>query len=237
MCRFFGRELATVELAMQLSEYLIFHVLLQQCREKVLQLQAQWPSPLVPAAHYTSRAHEANQLAQAVVGIPTSSNPPLQWLLPLVCSAPIIIEEEDDTEPEATMAITLAEDTDIPPKQVLLVDVLEDSDHKDDELELHKPDVAIHWNVLENLSADIFKVPATPWRPPTSIVEQIRPATKGFRDILFEVKDIQILADPEGHLNNICVNDCAALIYSKTIKHVESQVAIFSTHDLPCIRY
>lgn len=79
----------------------------------------------------------------------TSNNPPLQWLPPLVYSVHPVIDAEDDADPDVALAVELAEDTDTPPEQVLLADALEDSDHEDDEPELHKPDITLHWNVPE----------------------------------------------------------------------------------------
>lgn len=46
-----------------------YWLLLQQRREDLLILQAQWPSPLASAARYASRTQDARQLAEEVMGI------------------------------------------------------------------------------------------------------------------------------------------------------------------------
>ncbi|KAG6377895.1 hypothetical protein JVT61DRAFT_14683 [Boletus reticuloceps] len=211
--------------------------LLRERREDVLQLQAQWPTPLASVPRYESRACDAKQLANEIVGTATSSNPPLQWLPPLVCSIQPDAEAEDDTDPDVEAPIDAAEDTDIPPEQLLLADVLEASDLEDDEPEGHSPQIHLDWKPPENLLEDVFEVPATPSSGPTSFGARVRSATKGFRGIAFEAKDIHILANSEARLNDVCVNGCAALVYSKNLEHEASQVAVFSTHDFPRIRY
>ena len=54
---------------------------------------------------------------------------------------------------------------------------------------------------------------------------------------MFEAKDIHMLVSLDVHLNNVCVNRCAVLIYSKNLKHNALQVTIVSMHELPHIRY
>ena len=54
---------------------------------------------------------------------------------------------------------------------------------------------------------------------------------------MFEAKDICMLVSPDTCLNDVCVNRCAALIYSENLEHDALQVAIFSMQDLPYIRY
>ena len=44
-----------------------------------------------------------------------------------------------------------------------------------------------------------------------------------------------MLVSPDARLNDVCVNGCAALIYSENLEHNASQVTVFSTHDLPVL--
>lgn len=50
----------------------------------------------------------------------------------------------------------------------------------------------------------------------------------------FEPRDISFLASPTAFLNDVCINGCAVLLQ---MDMPNSDVAIFSTFDLPRIRY
>lgn len=56
---------------------------------------------------------------------------------------------------------------------------------------------------------------------------------------IFEPKDIVLLASPTALLNDSCINGCTVLLYSEVVQLLPTvkQYALFSTHDLPRIRY
>ena len=89
------------------------------------------------------------------------------------------------------------------------------------------------WRISWLISLKFMPLPADYPHPLLSRLGQPLKALEA----LFGAKDIHALADPEAHLNDVCVNSCAVLLYSELIEHKASHIAIFSTHDLPCIRY
>lgn len=59
-------------------------------------------------------------------------------------------------------------------------------------------------------------------------------STGGFPQQVFEPRDISFLTRPTAFLNDVCINGCAILLQ---MDMPNPTVAIFSTHDLPRIRY
>lgn len=59
-------------------------------------------------------------------------------------------------------------------------------------------------------------------------------ATAPFPCQIFEPRDISFLASPTAFLNDICINGCAILLQMDISNPT---MAIFSTHNLPRIRY
>ncbi|KAG1887308.1 hypothetical protein F4604DRAFT_1917113 [Suillus subluteus] len=129
-------------------------------------------------------------------------------------------------------------------EEAVLMEILPDgtiSDDEDDEV-IAEPEFTISWELPENLRTDTFKVP----RPEDHVIvpcsgtppTRVRPAQDGFPYQVFEPRDQSFLAQPTARLNDTCINGCAALLYSEilTNSHVQP-CAIFSTHDLPRIRY
>jgi len=65
----------------------------------------------------------------------------------------------------------------------------------------------------------------------------IRQAQDGFPHLTFEADNYECLASPTTQLNDICINNCSALLDSQFLSLNTVQCAILSTHDLPRIRY
>ncbi|KAF8452432.1 hypothetical protein L210DRAFT_3383491, partial [Boletus edulis BED1] len=210
MCRWFGNELATVEVAVRLPEYHHYQLLLQQRREDLLVLQEQWPSPLASAARYASHAQDARQLAAEVAGITPTSNVELNWLPPVVCSLSSAADNDDEMDLLDMETSPADEEQDIAPEQLQLGDPF---------------------------TKDSFDLITPPTMVPEPLANRARPPISGFASIDFETKDLQILASREACLNDICLNGCAALLYSTHVAQEPSQFAVFSTHDLLRIRY
>jgi len=148
LCRWFRRELCTVEFALRqpqrkycctvapivnmnfLSDS-IFHLLLRQRHENICALQERWPSPLVSAAHYASVAHSASKLAASLSG--SSNMDTLHWLSPVLCELPAdgqVLEAED---PETIMDLEHED-----PGQIALTDHLLDEVSNDIEGSISK---------------------------------------------------------------------------------------------------
>lgn len=70
---------------------------------------------------------------------------------------------------------------------------------------------------------------------PGVVTTRIRPRRDGFPRQVFDPKDIACLSSPTACLNDVCINGCAALLYSE-LKLPTVDCAILSTYDLPRIR-
>ena len=71
---------------------------------------------------------------------------------------------------------------------------------------------------------------------PVSTTTVIQPSIDGFPRQTFLPSDTSILASPQACLNDTCINNCAALLYSAFLPAAAS-CAILSTHDLPRVRH
>ncbi|KAG1775772.1 hypothetical protein EV702DRAFT_1198975 [Suillus placidus] len=238
LCRWFGDELAALELALHspAKDY-TFTFPLQQRRDHVLQLQTKWVTPLASSIRFASNATAAVNLA---ISLCESKGPSEDVIYRLVPTALALADPspEDDTDEYNAPAFKEANE------EAVLMDILPEgtvSDNKDDE-GVEEPEFTISWELPENLRTDTFKVP----RPEEHIIvpasgtppTQVRPAQDGFPRQVFDSRDQSFLAQPTACLNDTCINGCAALLYSEIL--MSSRVrpcAILSTHDLPCIRY
>lgn len=88
-----------------------------------------------------------------------------------------------------------------------------------------------------NLSIDNLCVPSKENLvvEPGVLAPRIRPRRDGFPRQVFDAKDISCLSSPTAHLNDVCINSCAALLYSQ-FKLPTVDCAILSTYDLTRIR-
>ncbi|KAG1857649.1 hypothetical protein C8R48DRAFT_775569 [Suillus tomentosus] len=95
----------------------------------------------------------------------------------------------------------------------------------------------LQWDVSENLLIDDYIPPCeSNIVMPGTLTVRVRPPCDGFPHQIFEPKDIDILCSPTAYLNDVCIDSCAALLYSE-LKVPNVSCTILSTHDLPCIRY
>ncbi|KAG2156682.1 uncharacterized protein EDB93DRAFT_1238950 [Suillus bovinus] len=235
LCRWFRDELAALEVALRSPANRTFLFPLQQWRDHVLQLQTKWVTPLASSIRFISNVTVATNLAITLCeGL---SEDGIYRLVPtsLALDEP---SPEDDTDKDIVPAFKEAVE------EAVLMDVLPHgtiSDDEDDEV-IPEPEFTISWELPENLRKDTFKVPRredlvivpSSSAPPT----QVRPAQDGFPCQLFDARDQSFLAQPTARLNDTCINGCAALLYSEILATSQMRpCAIFSTHDLPRIRY
>ncbi|KAG2348192.1 hypothetical protein BDR05DRAFT_862938, partial [Suillus weaverae] len=71
--------------------------------------------------------------------------------------------------------------------------------------------------VPEDLSIDNFCVPSKERLVivPGVVATRVRPRRDGFPRQVFDSKDIACLSSPTAPLNDVCINGCAALLYSQ----------------------
>lgn len=225
---------------------------LQQRRDHVLQLQTKWVTPLVSSIRFATNASIAVKLAITLSESKGPSETTIYDLIPMSLALPDASLEDDTGEdffaPEEA------------PEEAALLDILPDSTVSDDDEEdiVGKPEYTICWQLpevcshrwigarthlmLQDLRTDAFEIPhseesiivPSSGAPPT----RVRPAQDGFPLQVFEPRDMSLLARPTARLNDVCINSCAALLYSEMLKSSHFRpCAILSTHDLPRIRY
>ena len=71
---------------------------------------------------------------------------------------------------------------------------------------------------------------------PVTMPTIIRASIDGVPRQTFLPSDTDLLASPQGRLNDTCINGCATLLYSAFMP-AAARCAVLSTHDLPRIRY
>ncbi|KAG2126329.1 uncharacterized protein EDB93DRAFT_1097153 [Suillus bovinus] len=224
LCRFFGQELAALELALCIPECEPFTATLQQCRSNFLQLQSHWSNALVSLLRFATHVKEAVDIAVTISG--GSQTTALHWITTTSLTA-LELDGEDEL---------VSADLNNPPQmdseQATLTDVLEQ------EMAMLDVDNTAEVNDIGyDIKATImWELPKRDVIIPDTLVTQIRPPHNGFPDQVFDPKDINLLRSPTACLNDVCINSCAALLYSE-LKSPMLSCAIFSTHDLPRIHY
>ncbi|KIK11678.1 hypothetical protein PISMIDRAFT_19325 [Pisolithus microcarpus 441] len=240
MCRWFSVELCAVELALQQSENSPFFLLLQHRCEAMQNLMGHWPTLLASTVRYANQASEVLSLAKSLSGV--SPMRELHWLEPVICSWPSDDLANDEEDSSAFNEIGSPEEGVQEPNEVLLGDVLEGDDTNDKEGEIEDqrvilPVVTLLWQLPHGLKSDFINISTNSLPVQGIISRRIQPPTHGFPQLIFDPKDIKILASNETRLNDICLNGCVALLYSLYLPAHHGEIALFSTHDLPRIRY
>ncbi|KAG9316921.1 hypothetical protein JVU11DRAFT_3001 [Chiua virens] len=256
MCRWFGNELTAVELAIRVPECEFlpilaiivpdnvvdsqFHHILQQRRDTVLQLQIQWANPLASAARYAARAENAVRVAAQLTGDTTGIQ--LRWLQPVTCEISHAPDAEQDAEDHGLEPLGDYERDVVPPEEVLFGDVLEGGDSEDEEdHHASTPTVNFQWKVPEarfsNITVDLLDLTPEMTIATGPISDLVQPPSERLGHLQFAPKDVDILGSPGARLNDTCLNGCAALLHQKFCPSEPSPFALFSTHDLPHVRY
>ncbi|KAG1836304.1 hypothetical protein F4604DRAFT_1886125 [Suillus subluteus] len=210
LCRWFGTELAALELALRSPANHTYVFPLQQRRDHVLQLQTRWVTPLASSIRFNSSANTAVNLA---ITLSESAGPSQAVMYRLVPTSLSLADPstEDDTDEHVASFEDVA-------KEAVLLDILPDntaSDDDDDEA-VGKTEFRIIWEL-----------------PEVAVLIQFH---RIFAQILSW--DQSLLAQPTARINDTCINGCAALLHSEILTSSHEQpCAILSTHDLPRIRY
>ncbi|KIK10825.1 hypothetical protein PISMIDRAFT_20060 [Pisolithus microcarpus 441] len=237
LCRWFGRELCAVELALRQPQHSIYYLILKQCHEAVRVLQDRWPSLFVSAARYAGEARAATDLAASLSGSPSAQS--LQWLTPMVCELP----SDSHTEVDSPETTTDAEPEDL--GQIMLRDHLlenvsneaEDFSNKDEDEEPMM--ISLDWQIPPSLRVDsTINISTTHYSHPCTVrTPCVRAPCDGFPRQMFEPDDTSLLSTTNACLNDTCINGCGALLFSTLLSAAAQRCAILSTHDLPRVRY
>ncbi|KAI1790619.1 hypothetical protein LXA43DRAFT_882467 [Ganoderma leucocontextum] len=182
MWRWYGLELAAVELAIRDPKNTDILFLLQQEKEKLLLLQFQWRTTLVSDLRLKSQVSEATRLARKLSG---AAEPlPLHWVH-------VSFQDECDDDPswDATSAEQLDEET------CLVHDALEFIYHRDD-TENRDTERAFAGSTPPAM-------PLIPRSPPESCTV---PATVGHSRLVFDRATLDRLHQRDAWLNDECID-------------------------------
>ncbi|KAI9062699.1 hypothetical protein FKP32DRAFT_1573466 [Trametes sanguinea] len=108
LCRWYGRELAAVELASQMPQNSRIIFDLERRKDELRLLEARWRTPLVSELRFDSQTRQASNLARQLSGISdVAAPPPLTWIhLPISEDSDLGLQEE--VEEGATFDMLLA---------------------------------------------------------------------------------------------------------------------------------
>ncbi|KAI6004794.1 hypothetical protein EDD15DRAFT_2359638 [Pisolithus albus] len=238
MCQWFGAEMCAVELALRQMEDSPFFLLLQHRHEALQELMGQWPTPLASSVRYAAKASEVISLAKSLSGVALTAE--LRRLKPTVCPWPLedLVDNEDDS---MAFEFNYPEDDAWGTEELLLGDILEGSDANDKDGEIEDqgvilPVVMLLWKLPHHLTSGPIGDSINSIIVESNTATCVRPPADGFPWIMFDQKDVEILASNEARLNDTCLNGSAVLLYSLYFPIHRGDIALFSTHDIPCIR-
>ncbi|KAG1836027.1 hypothetical protein C8R48DRAFT_783020 [Suillus tomentosus] len=209
LCRFFGEELAALELALRTPGCELISVLLRQRRNQLLRLQTRWANPLASSLRFTSRAKDALEIA-------------------ITLSVP---------DPEGELSdVEFAEPLDLPVvefEHAALADVLEDDLGREEVRDFNSMD-----HVNDAHAVILWEAPEEEHVISSgTVTRREHPSRDGYPHQIFEPKDIALLTSRTAFLNDTCINGCAVLLFSELKSVATSHCALLTTHDLPRIRY
>ncbi|KAG6836659.1 hypothetical protein H0H93_005329 [Arthromyces matolae] len=244
MCRWFGRELCAVQVALSSPSNQSIALILKQKYSQLLQLKDSWSNVMASKLRFDSHVRTAASLA--INHTTTTSNAsPLTWLAPVTSQSErkqvCLIEDLQDldsfeaaTDDENPLD-TSVDDVDTPE----LIDLFEEAE--DDSANpkllfqwtLPAP-LHIHTELLQQLDFQTF----ADFAPP-NLRRYL--SFKGTR-IFFDASDVAIMKSPTRMLNDTCINGLAFLLQYRLSdpSHINSRIAaqgaIFNTFDLPLLQ-
>ena len=94
-------------------------------------------------------------------------------------------------------------------------------------------------NQIQNVSLDTIRplLPSQHLVVPSKEASRRRCEVDWFRRLLFGPEDVVILANPTSCLSDMCINGCITLLFSSIKPPNSRHFAVFSTYDLPPVRY
>jgi Ulp1 protease family, C-terminal catalytic domain len=97
------------------------------------------------------------------------------------------------------------------------------------------PPAVLSYNILADFGTDLLFIDEFPHCEVARV--RLRDDLQySHRRLIFTPSDIQCLADREGWLNDICINQCASLLYHYCESHSKQTCAIFSSFDIHSVR-
>ncbi|KAI1784327.1 hypothetical protein LXA43DRAFT_901841 [Ganoderma leucocontextum] len=181
MCRWYGLELAAVELAIRDPKNTDILFLLQQEKEKLLLLQFQWRTTLVSDLRLKSQVSEATRLARKLSG---AAEPlPLHWVH-------VGFQDEfDDDPPGTTSAEQFDEETCLVHDALEFIYDRDDTENRETEQEF--------------AGSTPSTMPLIPCSPPESCTV---PATIGHPRLVFDRATLDRLHRRDAWLNDECID-------------------------------
>ncbi|KAJ7598205.1 hypothetical protein C8J56DRAFT_1091394, partial [Mycena floridula] len=222
MCRWFGRKLAALELAIRCERFRPFSKLLCQQRDRLLSLKRHWTTPMVSLAAFDNRISSALELVQRL----TRTAEPWIWQ-PIIHHRPAdntIAEELSDTDTDS--------ESEVPASNVRLEDILEvlDLDDEGDLDEIHSPSAEI--SSCSRYEPFITRLYSTIYLPNTCWPHS-RPSLSRLCSNSISGVDIHRLVDPRGWLNDDCIIVGASVLFDHVFRHHDHpKIALLSTYLL-----
>ncbi|KAG9316189.1 hypothetical protein JVU11DRAFT_2213 [Chiua virens] len=237
LCRWYGDELAAVELSLRTTDNNLLVRLIKLRRDHLLALESCWITPLASAPRFKTCRKEALSLATCLSGgTPEIS---FSWI---TVEVPVPAAQDEDTEfPDPPSDSLDNSDATNPTLADYVSNDWMTSDQVPEEHDggpAKTPCTRIVWEYPSNMSVDMTPLPSSePTDVPEVLAGRTCPPQDGFSGTFFQVRDIKILQSPTECLNDICINGCIPLLFSSIKPSNAHQFAIFSTHDLIRIWY
>ncbi|KAI0628535.1 hypothetical protein C8Q77DRAFT_1067668 [Trametes polyzona] len=187
LCRWYGRELASVELALRRPEYSHFAFLLRQKKEELLLLQMRWRTPFVSSERFHSATKEASRIAQRITGASTESAP-IRWVhLPI-------------PEEAGELGVRNMEGADYTEDSVIAHDTLEQMLAYDDD----EDDIDLDWDTTGTAQPPNSSVSPTLHDDLDMLVYR--------RRFILPARELQRLQRPREMLSDDCINTGAEVL-------------------------
>ncbi|OJT05167.1 hypothetical protein TRAPUB_3992 [Trametes pubescens] len=239
LCRWYGRELSGIELALRSQNFAGIAFLLRQRKEELLLLQMLWRTPLVSDLRFQSHTEEAARIARRLSG--TGDPIPIRWVhVPSFGD----MEATNPYDPDSSAA---DEETVLAHDALDELFAYDDPDPADSAALARSPpgteatitDAAMLKRMLilcdespdETLAAVEIPLPEASSPPVSPLTDRALPATSKIVRFLIPEKDLVRLQQPRTQLSDDCINTGAQVLLRHIDKHslLSANLAIFST--------
>ncbi|RDB19001.1 hypothetical protein Hypma_014420 [Hypsizygus marmoreus] len=253
LCRWFGRELRAVEVAIANPSNRSIMTLLQQLQVRLMHLKPRWTNPLASAARFDSHVRTATHLATSIHPTtprvaPTSRHDSYHVVKPLSIAG--LGEEGEEYEVEEPSIEDLAEPRMYPSSdEVVLADFLLSPEEADEptstEQQASDSNIDFSITVPAFVTYDSALSAALTFQSvgEVTISNSSRALHVSGQVIVFDARELTMFRNPTARLNDVCINGGAAYLQTKfshpsneASRHAE-RCAIFSTHHLRMARY
>ncbi|KAG6810053.1 hypothetical protein H0H92_013548 [Tricholoma furcatifolium] len=237
LARWFGRELAAIELALIEPCNALLQIPLQQRRLQLLSLRTPFSSPLAPQSVFDTFAQQALGVALKTFHA-SHGRASYEWQGPSIFSH----EQADNFEEEDGDGQII----DLTAEEILFADYLEtaaDLDATEGDAVGSHVDVRLIWEIPVQLDEHPNLLRELELKAPTvGSLEQSHSFPYRRGSVVFSPRELQILQSPKGRLNDICINGICTLLaqqYSQPMRPSVSSArrcTVFSTYDLPMMQ-